>query len=139
MKKKKINISNKKARFNYLITEEFEAGVVLSGDDVKAIRRGQGDITQAFAKIIDGEAYLVNANFGGDTKSRKLLLHKREIISINAKVKAKALTLVPLRVYNVRKKFKVRLGLGKSKRKSQKREVIKKRDIEREIARELKN
>jgi SsrA-binding protein len=134
-KQKAIQIINRRAKFDYEIIEKFEAGIVLNGKDVHAIRDGQANITQAFAKIIEGEIYLINANFGGETHSRKLLLHKREIASISSQLKAKSLTLIPLKVYNKRHRFKVLLGLGKSKKKFQKKETIKKRDIEREIAR----
>ena len=139
-------VRNRKVRFDYEIVEEFEAGISLSGVEVKAFRRGAVDIAGAFGKIIGNEAFLVNAmiDTGGlmdaesVTRSRRLLLHRKEIDKIVAKIRAKKLTLVPISMYTKGKLVKVKLGLGKHKRKSQKREKIKMRDIERDVERELK-
>ena len=139
-------VRNRKVRFDYEIVEEFEAGISLSGVEVKAFRRGAVDIAGAFGKIIGNEAFLVNAmiDTGGlletdrPTRSRRLLLHRKEIDKIVAKIRAKKLTLVPISMYTKGKLVKVSLGLGKHKRKSQKREKIKMRDIQRDVERELK-
>jgi SsrA-binding protein len=99
-------------------------------------RAGQINISQAFAKPVGSEIYLINANIPvatNPTQSRKLLLHKKEILSILAKIKAKRLTLVPVSVYTKHNLVKVKLGLGKAKRQFEKRELIKKRDLEREM------
>ncbi len=136
---KYMKIFNKRARFDYRILEKIEAGVALTGGEAKAVRTGHANLTNSYAKVINDEAYLINANIpvGGakyePTRSRKLLLHKREITTINAKIKAQKLTLVPLSMYTSHSLVKVELGLGKSKLKYQKRELIKKRDLERDM------
>jgi SsrA-binding protein len=140
-----MRIFNRKAKFNYKLLETFEAGISLNGGEVKAIRRGNVNLSQSYAKVIGDEIYLINANIPVEgkkdydpTRARKLLLHKDEIISINAKIKAKKLTLVPTKVYTNRKLVKVEIALAKSKRKFEKRQAIKKKDIEREIEREVR-
>jgi len=136
---------NKKARFNYKLLERFEAGISLIGAEVKAIRIGHVDISNSYAKIIDNEVYLVNANISvvgkkkyNATRSRKLLLHKNQITSLKTKTKAKSLTLVPTKVYTKGRLIKVEIALAKAKRKFEKKEAIKKRDIKREIEVELR-
>ncbi len=140
-----MRIFNRKARFNYKLFDRYETGISLIGGEVKAIKDGRADISQAYAKIIDNEAYLINANITvanakehKPTRTRKLLLHKKEIASIQAKLKAKKLTLVPVKMYTKRSLIKLELALAKPKRKFEKKEAIKKKDIEREIQRELK-
>jgi SsrA-binding protein len=140
-----MRIFNRKAKFNYKLLETFEAGISLNGGEVKAIRRGNVNLSQSYAKVIGDEIYLINANIPVEgkkdydpTRARKLLLHKDEIISINARIKAKKLTLVPTKVYTNRKLVKVEIALAKSKRKFEKRQAIKKKDIEREIEREVR-
>jgi len=136
---------NRRVKFNYLILEKFEAGIVLEGGEVKSIKTGQIDINTAHIRIIDGEAYLINASIPvagkknySPTRTRKLLLHKNELVSIQVKIKAKKLTLVPVSVYTKGRLVKVKIALAKAKRKFEKRQKIKKRDIERDIERELK-
>lgn len=137
-----MKILNKKAKFNYKLYDKFEAGVVLTGSEVKAVKGGKVDLTNSFVKIIGGEAFLINANIavnGKDaTKTRKLLLHKGELISIKTKIKAKKLTLIPTKLYTRRRLIKLEVALAKTKRKFEKRQAIKRKDIEREIERELK-
>jgi len=135
-----VKILNKRAKFDYQILEKYEAGIVLSGGEAKAVRTGHVNLTNSYAKILGNEAYLINANIPiaralnyEPTKSRKLLLHKAEITSILSKIKAKKLTLVPISVYTTHNLVKVQLGLGKSKKKFEKKEIIKKRDLEREL------
>ena len=140
-----MKVINKKAKFNYKLIERFEVAIALQGAEVKAIRRGNVDLTQSFAKIIGDEIYLINTNVPGEGKkdynSRriiKLLLHKKEIISIKSKIKAKKLTLIPLSLYTKGRLIKAEIALAKAKRKFEKKEAIKKRDIEKEIEAELK-
>lgn len=142
-----MKIYNRKARFNYkLEAEKTEAGISLSGAEAKAIRTGHLDLSQSTARIIATEAWLINANIPvsglqnyNSTRSRKLLLHKSEIVSLSSKIKQRKLTLVPVKVYTKGRLVKVELRLGKTKRKFEKRQAIKKKDIEREMAQESKN
>jgi SsrA-binding protein len=138
-------IINRKAKFNYQLLERFEAGISLLGREAKAIRDKRGDLSNSYAKIIEDEAFLINANIPADTggsynptRTRKLLLHKSEIISLESKIKAKKLTLVPTRMYTKGRLVKVEIALAKSKRKFEKKEAIKRRDIEREIEQQIK-
>ncbi|OGM14937.1 SsrA-binding protein [Candidatus Woesebacteria bacterium RIFCSPLOWO2_01_FULL_39_23] len=140
-----MTIINKKARFNYNLFERIEAGISLLGREAKSIREKRGDLSNAYAKIIDHEAFLINANIPSDaggeynsTRTRKLLLHKSEIISILTKIKAKKLTLVPTKMYTKGRLVKVELALAKAKRQFEKKALIKKKDIERDIERELR-
>lgn len=141
-----MRLSNKRARFEYELSGEgIEAGLSLKGAEAKSIREGRGDISQAFVKIIGREAFLVNANIPATgianydaTRSRKLLLHRGEILSLTTKMKAKKLQIVPVRVYNKGRLIKLYLELGKPKRKFEKKEVIKRRDVKREIEKEFK-
>lgn len=133
-------IINKKAGFEYFLYERYEAGISLLGGEVKSARSNNIDLSNSFAKFIDGQLYLVNANIPIPgkkeyipTRSRKLLLHRSEIVSIMSKLKAKKLTLVPVKMYNKGRLFKIELALAKSKRTYEKRESIKKRDIERDL------
>lgn len=132
-----MKFTNRKATFNYQIFERIETGIVLSGSDVKRIRLGKVELTSAHAKIVSGEVFLVGAVFDSH-KSRKLLLHKKEIISLDSKMKQKKLTLVPLSLYTKGRLFKVELALARTKRKFEKKETLKKRDIDREIDRSLR-
>ena len=139
-----MKIVNKKAKFNYRLLESIEAGIQLTGDETKSIRGGFLDLSNSYARIINNEVYLINANIPigvrgeNQTRSRKLLLHKDEIISIDSKIKAKKLTLVPVSLYTKGRLIKVKLALAKAKREYEKKEALKKKDIEREIEQELK-
>ena len=141
-----MRIFNKRAKFEYELTGEgVEAGISLKGAEAKAIREGRGDLSQSFAKILNGEIYLVNANIPASglqnydpTRSRKLLLHKAEILALLTKMKQKKLQIVPISVYNKSRLIKLYLELGKSKRKFEKKESIKRHDIQRDLERELK-
>ena len=141
-----MRIINKKARFNYNLLEKFEAGISLIGAEAKALRIRGADLSSSFAKIIEDEVYLINVNIPVEgkkdynpTRSRKLLLHKDQIISLQSKIKAKKLTLVPTKVYTKGRLVKVEIALAKSKRQFEKKEAMKKKDIEREIEKELKS
>ncbi len=137
-------IKNRKAYFNYNLFEKIEAGIVLTGSEAKTLMTKGADLSQSFVKIINSEMYLINANIHteGDasdsSKSRKLLLHRKEITSITTKIKARKLTLVPTKLYNRGHKIKVEVALAKSKKEYSKKEAAKKKDIEREIEREFK-
>lgn len=137
---------NKRAKYDYKILEKFEAGVVLSGAEVKAVKNGNVDLSASYAKIINDEAYLINVNIPvpgkkdyDSQRTRKLLLHKNEIISIKTKIEGKRLTLVPVSMYTKGRLVKVEIALAKPKRKFEKKEQKKKKDIERQIERELKD
>jgi SsrA-binding protein len=143
--KKSKRIINKKARFNYNVLEEIEAGIVLTGAEVKAFRRGAVDMGNSYARFVGNELYLLNTNFAVEntadinpTRSRKLLIHGKEIVSLSAKIKAKSLTFVPVAMYTRGRFVKVSLGLAKPKKKFDKRKTIKEKDIKRDIERELK-
>jgi len=142
-----MRVFNKRASFDYELTpEKVEAGIVLKGIEAKAFRDGRVDLSQSHAKILDGEVYLVNANIpAGDikgyepTRTRKLLLHKKEILSLATKMKQKKLQIVPTAMYNTNSRIKLELVLGVPKRKFDKKESIKKHDIQRDMDRELSN
>lgn len=141
-----MKIFNKKARFEYsLESERIEAGLSLSGGEAKAIRTGHLDLSQAVVRILNEEVFLINANIpiqGAQkyvsTRMRKLLLHKDEILSLSTKMKQRKLTLVPLSMYTKGHLVKLQLALGKLKAKYEKKEAIKKKDIERELEQEFK-
>jgi SsrA-binding protein len=136
---------NKRARFDYHLLETFEAGVVLSGTEVKSLRSGKASITDAYGIVRDGEVFLLNAHIqpyerGGyvnhePTRSRKLLLHRREIRRLIGAVERQGLTLIPLELYFRRGRAKVALALAKGKKLHDKRDTEKARDAEREMAR----
>lgn len=142
-----MKIYNKKARHNYHILDTFEAGIVLSGAEVKSIRANRVDISDSFARIQNGQTYLKNAYIYpyGDADNRvydprhdrKLLLHKKEIDSLLGKISGSAVTLIPLSLYTTRNMIKVELGLAASKKKYDKRRAIKEKDELRKIEREL--
>lgn len=138
---------NKKAYFDYEILQKYEAGIELRGYEVKSIKTGRASLRGAFVIIRGNEAYLTNttiaqyqeANTPKDydaTRTRRLLLHKKEIQELIGAAAAKGLTLVPLRLYNKKGKIKLEFALVRGKKKYDKRESIKKRDAEREIERE---
>ncbi len=142
-----MKITNPKAHFNYDILESFEAGIDLLGSEVKSVRAGQVSLGEAFIHLRDGEAYLVNAHIHpyqamaekiSPTRARKLLLHKKQLMSLANKTTTQGLTLVPVSMYNKGNLFKVEVGLARGKKKWDKREAIKKRDQQREIEIALK-
>ncbi len=143
-----MRVINKKALHNYHILEHLEAGVVLTGAEVKSIRSGRLDLGESHVRILNGEAYLINANIPrynqaankeyDATKSRKLLLHKDQINSLIGKTSGSKNTLVPISVYEKSNRFKVEIGLAKSKKEFDKRRVIKERDHNRRIEQELR-
>ncbi len=138
-----MKIYNKKAYFKYIILDKFEAGVVLGGAEVKAFRTGAVNITEAFIKIINGELFLINALIQSRPKStdptrrRKLLMHKKQTEKLQSLIKTKKLTLIPLSMYTKAHFIKVEVALVKAKKDYQKKDVLKKRDLKRQIEREL--
>lgn len=144
----KVIATNKKARFDYEILDTYEAGIVLRGPEVKSVKAGQISIKEAFATVRGEEVFLTNAHISPykqasnieqePTRSRKLLLKKSEISSLVGKAKTQGLTLIPTKVYLKRGFVKVEIGLGKGKKKYDKREQLKKKDVKREIARDLR-
>jgi len=141
-------VVNKKARFEYEIIEELEAGLVLLGPEVKSLRLGRGNLTDSFVHISEGEAYLVNADIIGYSfadltdydprRRRKLLLSKKEISSLEQKVKTGRYSLIPLKIYPKGNVFKVAVAVARGKKQFEKREAIKRRDLEREARTEIK-
>ena len=141
-----MRIFNKKVRFNYDIEagSHTEAGISLSGGEAKSVREKHADISDSQIRILSEEAFLINANIPvlgaklDPTRSRKLLLHKNELLSIATKVKQKKLVILPVSLYNKGRLIKLELALGKPKKQFEKREEIKRRDINREIEKEFK-
>lgn len=141
-----MKIINRKARHEYHILETLEAGVVLSGPEVKSIRGGHADLNDAFARIQNGQVFLKNvfippyvgqAREDYDPKQdRKLLLHKKQISELAQKITKSAVTLIPLSLYNARNMIKVELALAASKRKFDKRRAIKEKDLKRRLEQE---
>lgn len=143
-------IQNRRARFDYTILEEFEAGIVLRGTEVKSLRKGECNLNDSYASELKEEIWLHNAyiaeydggnRFNHETRqSRKLLLHTKEINKIMGRIKTKGMTLVPLSIFfNNRGFAKVKIGLATGKRQHEKRDTIKDRDWEREKARITKD
>ncbi len=148
MEEMKVFSENKKAYFNYEILEKFEAGINLIGQEVKSIRLGRISLAGSYVVLKGEEVFLVGANIPpyqpknapsdyDPERGRKLLLRKKEINYLIGKTRVKGLTLVPLKVYTVKAKIKIEFGVAKGKKQADKREVIKKRDTDREIRDEL--
>jgi SsrA-binding protein len=139
---------NKRARHDYEILDTWEAGLVLRGTEVKALREGRANLTDAYGVLNDGEVYLLNLNIGSyglgnqfnhePTRTRKLLLHRREIRRLIGAIERQGLTLIPLELYFLRGRAKVLIGLGRGKKAHDKREDLKRKDADREIARALR-
>lgn len=142
-------VNNRKARFEYEISETMEAGIVLQGTEVKSLRHKKVSINEAYARIREGEVFIVGMNIShyemanrynhDPLRERKLLLKRQEIKRLNGKLKERGFTLIPLKMYFKNGKAKVLLGLGKGKAKYDKRRAIQKRDLDREMQREWKN
>lgn len=141
-------VENKKAYFDYEVVETAEAGIVLRGSEIKAFRAGKASLNAGFVRPLQSgpskqtELWLINSHFAQTEepdRSRKLLLHRKEIDRLLGKVMEKGFTLVPLKMYLVRGRAKVLVGLAKGKKQYQKRETLRKRDIERELQRSIKN
>lgn len=143
-----IEIQNKKARFDYQIEDTYEAGIVLTGTEIKSIRAGKAQLKDSYALIKNGEVFLLNMHISHyeqgnifnheETRTRKLLLHKKEILKLRDRVDIDGFTLVPIKLYFKGNKAKILLGVGKGKKSYDKRESIKQRDIDREIKKQFK-
>ena len=144
----KIIAQNRKARYDYFIEDELEAGLVLKGTEVKSLRLGKANLKDAYARIKDGEVYVYQMHIGpypfayydnhDPLRPRKLLLHKREIKKLYSKANEKGFTLIPLKIYFKDGKVKITVALVRGKRKYDKREAIRRRDEKREMDRARK-
>jgi len=145
----KILAQNKKAFHDYEIIEKFEAGIELKGTEVKSCKSGKVNLRDSFVKVKDGEAFLLNTHISEyekgnianhePTRTRKLLLHKREINRLIGKSQEKGLTIVPLKIYLKKNLVKVEIALAKGKQAHDKRNAIKEKDLKKEISRDFKN
>src|SRR5579864_3398052 len=139
---------NRRAYHDYFIDEKYEAGMMLTGTEVKSVRNGRANLRDGFVRIDGGEAWLENLHISPyaqgnlmnhePVRPRKLLLHRKEISSLIGKVKQKGYTLIPLRLYFARNRAKVEVGLARGKREYDKREAIAEREAKREIARAVR-
>ncbi len=144
----KIIAVNRKARYDYFIEDEYEAGMVLKGTEVKSLRMGKANIKDAYARVVNGEVFVYQLHIGpypfayygnhDPLRTRKLLLHKQEIKRLYAKVNEKGHTLGPLKLYFKGGKVKLSIALAKGKRRYDKREAIKRRDEKRDLDRARK-
>jgi SsrA-binding protein len=142
-----MKITNKRAYYDYEITDRFEAGINLNGAEVKAIKLEHADLTSSYVRIMGSEAYLVNAKVFPyeyarpegyqEDRTRKLLLHKKEIISLKNKTDGANLSLVPISLYDKGGLIKLEVGIGKGKKKFDKKEAKKRADLKRQIEQEL--
>ena len=144
-----MEIINRKAKHDYFIEEEYECGIVLTGTEIKSIREGKCNLKDCYAIIRNNELFILNMFIShykegnifnhNETRSRKLLMHKSEILKLNDKIRLEGYTLIPLKMYFKNNKAKVLLGLCKGKKNFDKRETIKQRDINREMQKINKN
>ena len=143
-----MEILNRVARHDYFVLEEIECGIALTGTEIKSIKEGKANIKDSYGIVKNGEVFLLNMFISPykqgnifnhqETRTRKLLLHKNEIIKLEQSIKLEGNTLIPLKIYFVRGRAKVLLGLCKGKKNYDKRETIKERDIKRDIEKRLK-
>ena len=144
-----MEINNKRARYDYFIEEVYEAGIALTGTEIKSVRKGSVNIKDSYGIVKNNEVYLLNmfiAHYDEgnifnhqETRTRKLLLHKKEIKKISEKLDTQGLTLIPLKLYFKGKNLKVELGICRGKKNYDRRETIKERDLSREISKQVKN
>lgn len=144
-----MEIINRKARFDYEIIETYEAGIVLTGTEIKSIRKGSANLKDSYAIIKNNEIFILNMHISeydkgnifnhNETRTRKLLMHKKEILKLRDKIDQQGFTLIPLKLYFKGNKAKIEIGLARGKKNYDKREAIKKKDIERDVAKQLKN
>ena len=138
-----MEILNRRARHDYFIEEEYECGIVLTGTEIKSIRNGKCNIKDSYGTIRNNELYLLNMFISqyeegnifnhNETRTRKLLMHKREIFKLNDKIRLEGYTLIPLKIYFKKNRAKLLLGLCKGKKNYDKRESIKEKDIKRQL------
>ena len=143
-----MEILNRKARYDYEIEDTYEAGIVLTGTEIKSIREGKVNIKDSYAIIRNNEIYLLNNHISqykegnifnhDEDRTRKLLLHKKEILKLRDKLEIDGYTIIPLKIYFVKNKAKVLLGVAKGKKNYNKKETIKERDIQREMEKSFK-
>ncbi len=143
-----MEILNRKARYDYQIEDTYEAGIVLTGTEIKSIRQGKVNLKDSYAIIRNNEVYLLNTHISlyeegnrfnhEETRTRKLLFHKKEILKMKKKLEVEGYTLVPLKMYFVRSNAKILIGVAKGKKNYNKKETLKERDIKREAEREFK-
>lgn len=138
-----MEIENRKARFDYFINDTYESGIVLKGTEIKSIREGKCNLKDSYVVIRNNEAYLLNAHISAyekgnifnheETRTRKLLLNKMEILKLSSKINVEGYTLIPLKLYFKNGRAKLLIGVAKGKKEFDKRETIKERDVEREM------
>ena len=144
-----IEISNRKANYDYQILETIETGIVLKGTEIKSIRDGRVNLKDSYAIVRNNEVFVLNMHISQykegnifnheETRTRKLLLHKKEIFKLRDSVNLNGYTLIPLKIYFKNNKAKLLLGVAKGKKNYDKRESIKQRDIDREVKKQYKN
>ena len=144
-----IEINNRKVNYDYEILDTYEAGIVLTGTEIKSIRQGKANLKDSYAIVRDNELYLLNMHIShykegnifnhDETRTRKLLMHKKEIYKLRDYIEKNGNTLVPIKLYFKGNNAKILIGLAKGKKNYDKRESEKKKDSLREIKRELKN
>lgn len=143
-----MEIKNRQASFNYFIEDTIECGIELMGTEIKSIREGKANIKDSYAIVRNDEVYLLNMNISkytngthfnhDETRTRKLLLHKKEILKLKDMININGYTLIPLKIYFKNNKAKIELGICKGKKNYDKRESLKEKDVKREIAKTLK-
>ncbi len=143
-----MEIFNRKARHEYFIEDEYESGIVLKGTEIKSIRKGNCNIKDSYAIVRNDEVFLLNTHISvyeegnifnhEETRTRKLLLNKKEIKKIKVKLEQEGLTLIPLKLYFTRNKAKILLGVCRGKKNYDKRQTIKERDIKRDMDKAMK-
>lgn len=143
-----MEINNKKANYDYIIEDTYEAGIVLKGTEIKSIREGKANLKDSYAIYKNGEIFILNMHISAydkgnifnheETRTRKLLLNKKEIYKIRDAIEREGYTIVPIKLYFKGNKAKILIGIAKGKKNYDKREAIKKKDIDREIKKELK-
>lgn len=144
-----MEILNKKARYDYEIFEKYEAGIVLTGNEIKSIRKGSCNLKDSYVIIKNNEVFILGMHISNykegsitnqdETRTRKLLLNRSEINKLQGKVEIKGYTIIPVKLYFVNNRAKLEIAVAKGKHTYDKKDAIKKRDNERESARELKN
>lgn len=144
-----MEIKNRKATFDYEIEEVYEAGIVLKGTEIKSIREGKANLKDSYAIIKNGEAFILNMHISHydkgnifnheETRTRKLLLNKKEIYKLRDSIERDGYTLIPLKLYFKGNRAKISIGVARGKKNYDKRESIKKKDMNREIQKQLKN
>ncbi len=144
-----MEITNKKANFDYEIIDTYETGIVLTGTEIKSIRAGKANLKDSYAIIKNNELFLLNMHISSyeqgnrfnheETRTRKILMHKKEILKLRDKLEIEGYTLIPIKLYFKGSIAKILIGLAKGKKNYDKRESIKKKDMERQLAKDLKN